>query len=198
MIEIIEKFIDTVGRKEIEVYNEFSLQHEIGIFLRSQLPNQKVQFERNVTFFFHPGEFIKKEIDISVFSADKSNLLYAVELKFPRNGQYPEQMFSFCKDILFIEQLKRSGFERTFLIVFADDPLFYAGNGDGIYACFRQSKRLSGSVQKPTGRKDQTLKLEGNYFVQWREVLGNLNYTIIEANNGQQVAPPDAQKAAPR
>ncbi|MFH2113685.1 MAG: hypothetical protein ABIJ86_04175, partial [Spirochaetota bacterium] len=62
MLEIIGRFADAVGRKEIEIYNEFSLQHEIGISFRSQLPSQKVQFERNVSFFFRPGEFIKREI----------------------------------------------------------------------------------------------------------------------------------------
>src|SRR3989338_2335071 len=111
VVETVKQFAEAVSRRQIEIYNEFSLQHELGIFLRTDLPQEKVQFERDVLFFFRPGEFIKKEIDISVFSPDKSKLHYAIELKFPRNGQYPEQMFSFCKDILFAEQLKRSGFE---------------------------------------------------------------------------------------
>ncbi len=28
-----------------------------------------------------------------------------LELKYPRNGQHPEQMFSFCKEIAFVEEL---------------------------------------------------------------------------------------------
>lgn len=136
MIKTIEDFVDTVKTRQVEIYNEFSLQHELGIFLRSRLVDQKVQFERNVSFFFQTGEFIKKEIDISVFVTDKSRLCCAIEMKFPRNGQYPEQMFNFCKDIRFAEQLKRSGFEQTFLVVFADDPLFYSGNDGGIYGYF--------------------------------------------------------------
>lgn len=186
MIGIVEKFVDSVRCGRTEIYNEFSLQHEMGILLRSQFPNQKVQFERNVSFFFRTGEFIKKEIDLAIFSPDKSTLRYAIELKFPRNGQYPEQMFSFCKDILFAEQLKKSGFEQAFLIVFADDPLFYSGNGDGIYGYFRQKKKLGGSIQKPTGRKDETIELSGCYEVHWITVSGDLKYTVIEANNGQQ------------
>jgi hypothetical protein len=186
MNEPIEKFVYAVSRGQIEIYNEFSLQHELGILLRSQFPNDKVQFERNVSYFFRRGEFIKKEIDIAVFSPDKSTLRYAIELKFPRNGQYPEQMFSFCKDIFFAEQLKSSGFQRAFLIIFADDPLFYSGNGEGIYGYFRQKKKLCGSVQKPTGKKDVNIRLNGSYEVQWTEVSSNLKYTIIEANNDQQ------------
>jgi hypothetical protein len=189
MDKIVEKFVDTVRRGQIEIYNEFSLQHEMGIFLRSLFPNEKIQFERNVSFFFRTGNFIKKEIDLAVFSSDKPTLRYAIELKFPRNGQYPEQMFSFCKDILFAEQLKNSGFKQAFLIIFADDPLFYLGNGDGIYGYFRQKKKLCGTVQKPTGRKDERIELSGSYEVQWTAVSSALKYSIIEANNGQQDTP---------
>jgi len=184
MIEIVESFVQGVKREQIEIYNEFSLQHEMGILLRSQFPNHKVQFERNVSFFFGTGKFIKREIDLAVFSSDKATLSYAIEMKFPRNGQYPEQMFSFCKDILFAEQLKKSGFKQTFLIIFADDPLFYSGNGKGIYGYSRQKKKLSGSVQKPTGRKDETIQLSGSYEIQWIPVSGDLKYALIEANSG--------------
>ncbi len=53
-------FIKAVSAEKIEVYNEFSLQHELGVFLRNGLPDLKVQFEWNVSFFFnstgpHPG-----------------------------------------------------------------------------------------------------------------------------------------------
>lgn len=47
----IADFAQAVGRGEIEIYNEFSLQHELGIFLRASLPGCKVQFERNVSHF---------------------------------------------------------------------------------------------------------------------------------------------------
>ena len=63
MIKAIENFVDTVKTRQVEIYNEFSLQHELGIFLRSRLVDQEVQFERNVSFFFQTGEFIKKEKD---------------------------------------------------------------------------------------------------------------------------------------
>ena len=52
---------------------------------------------------------------------------YAIELKYPRNGQYPEQMYSFVKDIIFMEQLKTEGFDATFSMVLVDDKLFYEG-----------------------------------------------------------------------
>jgi hypothetical protein len=186
MIKTIEMFIDLVKHRKIEIYNEFSLQHELGIMLRCQLPDWNVQFERNVGFFFPAGKFIKKEIDISIFSPDKSKLRYAIELKYPRNGQYPEQMYSFCKDIQFIEELKQAGFEKAFLVVFADDPLFYSGKGDGIYGHFRKGNTLHGLVSKPTGEKGETLKLSGSYRVQWASVAGSLKYALIEACSGSE------------
>jgi len=196
MIEAIRNFIDTIKAEETEIYNEFSLQHELGVFLRSRLPDMRVQFERNVSFFFSSGEFVKKEIDISIYSADKSRLQSAIELKFPRNGQYPEQMFSFCKDIRFLEQLKRSGFERTFFVVFADDPLFYSGNGAGIYGFFRNQAPLEGSIVKPTGRKDESVTLDGRYCVQWNEVLGNLKYATIETTAANKEPQPTPKSGA--
>lgn len=54
-------------------------------------------------------------------------------LKFPRNGQVPESIFSFCKDIAYWEQLSNSGLKHAV----ADDSLFYSGNVDGTYGLFR-------------------------------------------------------------
>lgn len=96
------------------VYNEFSLQHELGVFLRQQLGHQyKIQFERNVRYFYADANTIKKEIDIVIVN-DKEK--YAIELKCPRNGQYPETMFSCIKDIRFMEQVQSLGFTATFCI----------------------------------------------------------------------------------
>lgn len=66
--KILNDFCRKIGNGEIEVYNEFSLQHELGIFLRESLNGYKVQFERNVSFFgINSKETVKKEIDISIF-----------------------------------------------------------------------------------------------------------------------------------
>jgi len=49
---LIAEFVETIRSGQTEIYNEFSLQHELGIFLRQKIPASKVQFERNVTHFF--------------------------------------------------------------------------------------------------------------------------------------------------
>ena len=77
------------------IYNEFSLQHELGIFLRKRLSNiYKVEFERNISFFLgkeNSKKLIKKEIDIVIYDKEKNKKI-AIELKRPLNGQYPEHM----------------------------------------------------------------------------------------------------------
>jgi len=187
MIRTIKKFVEGVKRGQIEIYNEFSLQHELGILIRSEFPDHKVEFGRNVSYFFRTGKFVKKEIDLAVSSPDKSILHYAFQLKFPRSMQYPGRMFGFCKDILFLEQLKKSGFKQASLIIFTMDPLFYSGDADGLCASFREKKRFHGSVQRTTGTKIDTIELNGSYEVQRNTVFSGLKYTVIEANDSHEV-----------
>jgi hypothetical protein len=178
---LIAPFIDQIANGQIEVYNEFSLQHELGSFLRGKFSTVRVQFERNVSFFFpRESSFIKREIDISVFSADVKELKWAIELKYPRNGQYPEQMYSFCKDILFAEQLRAAGFSRAALLIFIDDDLFCRGPKEGIYGFFRGGRPLHGVVRKPTGAKDTEITVRGSYTVNWQTISERLKFSAVE------------------
>ena len=104
--------------EDIEIYNEFSLQHELGIYLRDNFDDCQVQFERNIDYFDEymiNEEPVKKEIDIVIFNKDKSSC-HAIELKYPQNKRYPMTMYDCIKDIKFMEQLKTAGFESTFCI----------------------------------------------------------------------------------
>lgn len=181
---LVTQFAASVASGSTEIYNEFSLQHELGVFLRRELSQYKVQFDRNVRYFApQSAGFVKREIDISVFAPDKSELKYAIELKYPRNGQYPEQMFSFCKDIAFLEQMKAVGFSRAALLIFVDDPLFYRGSGEGIYGLFRAGRPITGRVQKPTGAKNEHVEISGSYVVSWTPVLQKMHYTLVEVGD---------------
>jgi hypothetical protein len=51
LVTLMNSFMKLILEEKIEVYNEFSLQHELGIFLRNKLTNYKIQFERNTKFF---------------------------------------------------------------------------------------------------------------------------------------------------
>lgn len=184
------------------IYNEFSLQHELGIHLRNELgEGYKVQFERNIkdlqiaininTQKNNNGEYeckSKSEIDIIVLSP-KQERLAAIELKFPRNGQHPEQMYSFCKDIRFMEGVSKkygptNGFEKTFCLTLVDEDLFYSTEGglitDDIYSYFRTDKKkkedipyIAKEVHKPTGKdeeKKQYLRIKGLHKIVWKSL----------------------------
>src|SRR5699024_7539647 len=114
----------------------FSLQHELGVFLRNKIPKPyKVEFERNLSFFVQETKCVKSELDIVIYHPDISDK-YAIELKFPKNGQYPESMFNFIKDIKFMEEANQLVFTNTYAVTYVQDKLFYSGSKrDGIYIC---------------------------------------------------------------
>lgn len=183
--EYIAGFFGLVASGEVEVYNEFSLQHEFGSYLRSKLPSQfKVQFERPVGFFrLKVLPYVKKEIDLAIFSPDH-RLKVAVEFKFPRNGQYPEQMFKACQDIAFIEQLVAGGFDSGTFIMLADDPLFFSGEArSDLYRCFRAGHPIAGSIQKPTGARDEAATISGSYTISWTDCAARMKFTFLHAGN---------------
>lgn len=64
LMQLVDDFFLFVQSKSIEIYNEFSLQHELGIFLREKLPDYRIQFERNVSYFTPDNKTIKKEVDM--------------------------------------------------------------------------------------------------------------------------------------
>jgi hypothetical protein len=182
----IEEFAKAVGSGSVEVYNEFSLQHELGLYLRNHLPNCKVQFERNVAYFnLNKSAFEKKEIDIAITSKDGAERIGAIELKYPRNGQVPESLFSFCKDIAFLEQLVTGGFQAAYFLALADHPHFYSGNPTGIYGHFRAGVPITGRITKPTGAKNHQVTIIGSYVASWLPVSGDTKFCLVRvvANN---------------
>lgn len=179
--KILYDFIEKIENGQIEIYNEFSLQHELGVFLRKRLPDYKVQFERNAKFFGITNT-VKHEIDIVAYNDVES---YAIELKYPVNGQYPEQMYSFVKDIAFMEQLKNHGFKKTYCLTVVNDKNFYFGKkNDGIYAYFRGDKTLYGTIEKPTGNKKDSIILDRRYNIKWCGEDDKLKYYIVDIDEG--------------
>ena len=178
---ITDPFVQEIASGMVEIYNEFSLQHELGLFLRTELGDTfRVQFERPTQFFGIGDRLTKREIDISVFKPGRSEC-HAIELKYPRNGQYPEQMFHFCKDVAFLEDLVRhGGMTSGMLLIVADDPLFHGrGSSDGIYGPFRGGTPLTGEIRKPTGKRDAVLKIERTYCVEWVTLAGSMKCARI-------------------
>lgn len=181
--DCINDFWRYLENNSIEIYNEFSLQHELGIYLRCNLPDYNVQFERNVKYFYNSCNTTKHEIDIVIFKPDFSGK-YAIELKYPRNGQHPEQMYAFIKDIVFMEELKNLGFDETYTMTVVEDPKFYSGDysNSNIYRFFRGNKTITGEIQKPTGTKtiNDKVSVKGQYIVNWINSYNNLKYYFIK------------------
>ena len=76
--KLIESFITQIKDGRCDIYNEISLQHELGFFLRSAVGGTyKVQFY----FGLDPASLVKKEIDIVAFTDDKAET-FAFELKY--------------------------------------------------------------------------------------------------------------------
>lgn len=182
LLQAIHDFASGVSHGSVEIYNEASVQYELAMFLRRILPAEyKVQLERNIEYFGLDRQlFLKKEMDIVVFHKEYKER-HCIEIKFPVNGQHPEQMFKICEDIRFLEQLTEAGFRESYSLVLTADHLFYSDGGDeGIYKLFRKNKQVSGMIQKPTGKKDKTVVLNGSYRLEWKTVRGDLKYFLVQ------------------
>jgi len=183
LVRHLKKFVEEISADRVEIYNEASIQYELAIYLREHLGNRyKIQLERNICYFNVDKQgFLKKEMDIVLFTPDKKEK-HCIELKFPTNGQYPEQMFSACKDVRFLEELVNVGFDTCYFMMFAEDPIFYTKreNEYGIYKIFREERLIKGEVRKPTGKKDKVLHFEKEYKIKWFDIKNNLKYFIIE------------------
>ena len=58
------------------------------------------------------------------------------------------------------------------MVIFAGDHLFYEGkNCDGIYDYFRAGAILHGRIQKPTGKRNEFINIQGNYNIIWVEII---------------------------
>lgn len=193
----LQNFINQIDPNHI--YNEFSLQFELGYFLRNL--GYDVYFEKNVRDYnINKTNTYKSEIDLVV---ERGNKKYAIELKYPKNGQYPEEMYQFIRDIAFTQQLLGNNnnkvFEKTYCLTLVDDDKFHS-NGSankrqlltgGIYGHFRHSQNncqytlKKYTYDKPTGKAtgsaSYTTLQDASYT--WRNINGtNLWYYIVENN----------------
>ncbi|MFC0820750.1 hypothetical protein [Moraxella marmotae] len=192
--QALNDFFDCYLKKnqEIEIYNEFSFQHELGIFLRSELADYKIQFERNIKYFeYDPKDKNeKKEIDIVICNKLDDSEKYAIELKFANktNGQHPEKMFGFIKDIWFMETVKVrcKGFVQNYCVTLVEDELFYQktlrNKHDGIYQYFRGGQKISGQIEKPTGKDEAKfiINLQNSYQIEWRDLYDEKKFYIVK------------------
>jgi hypothetical protein len=169
LVASVQAFLRNAADSGIDFFNEAELQHELGYWLRSKVETGlMVYFERPAKSFFPTmGGKVRKEIDLVIAPADRS-WHFAIELKCPRNGRIPETMFDACKDLKRLEDLVSTGFRGGLLIMHVNDPGFYeSGLKTGIYSFFRDGAQLTGTIKKPTGKKDLEVYISGSYRVMW-------------------------------
>ena len=120
--EIKNKFINQAFLSDNgQIYNEASFQYELAKFL--ELKGYSVRLEFNVKRYMQckNKHFVKRDIDIVAIQNEKK---YAIELKFPKNGQYPEQMYQFIKDIAFMQEVKKfCAFDATYCLTIVCDNI---------------------------------------------------------------------------
>ena len=132
----IEFFMESVASKKISVdeddsspdcyiYNEFSFQHELGIYLREKYQGKYIiKFEKKTK-----ANSCKSEIDIYITDL-KGNGVYAIELKFLKNSEIPDRMFGCLEDMKFMYDVltQEEKMKKTFCVVIAKTPCFYEGD----------------------------------------------------------------------
>lgn len=155
--------------KDIQyVYNEFSLQHELGNYLRHKL-NQNddgytyiVKFEYNVKDLLEKNEKLetcKKEIDILIIKIGKNGEKekYAIELKYLKNKAAPYRMFQCIKDMKFMNEiLKINEIKETYCVTITENKDFYNNKNDTI-VYLKDNEKLLKAYKK---YKDELIKKE--------------------------------------
>lgn len=164
------RFFEYLNENKLQIYNEISFQLELAIFLRTKFNDKDILLEKNVRNWGIKGTK-KKEIDIVIIDKN-TNEKIAIELKYPLNGQHPEQMYKFVEDACFCEQLQSTNeFAATYSVVLVNDSSFYQKKktSGGIYKFFRENRELTGIIYKPTGKGKgiEFLELTHAHYINW-------------------------------
>jgi len=164
MIDSIIKFLQSPPEDAGPIYNERSLQLELGYFFRRE--KLKVQFERPFHIGRPKGSTKQPKTYLDLFVAGQTANM-AVELKVPLNQRHPETLYDYCADLEFVESLMRNGAcEFGACLLVTDDPTFWrdSGRGSEIHNFFRRKGEvLTGVISKPTGARDSCVVLTGAY-----------------------------------
>lgn len=213
--ELIEVFFKYLKDNEYDIYNEDSFKFELGIFLRSIDFNRKykIEFERNVKCVLDSEQYLgfnkkyakktKKEIDIYIYEKN-SKYKYAIELKYPKNGAFPNEMYECVKDIKFMQILKNYKFTKTYCITLVglDDNLNKHYNPELFYKGFYKSSHIfkyfrmedaDGKIIPPSTLTDKVFIDEEKHpnkfidlgdfsdIIEWKRISENDNYFIQQA-----------------
>ena len=167
--KLVESFFIDAQVDSGEIKNEHALQFEIGCLFRRK--SYSLSFEYPLKVPRHPSSTKRQKTNLDLF-VERRGENTAIELKLPLSGRVPETMYDFCADISFLEMIVKHRKAKKGLAVMAtNNSNFWSGHlEDGIYPYFRNSKKLSGKIEKPTGDSKTTVFIEGNYVLKWKNV----------------------------
>ena len=109
-IEILEKILQDKTRVNKDtVYNEASLQHELGYYLKEKKHTVKFEIPMcKIDEKWQSGSTVKKEIDLII------NDNIAIELKYPaKKAPANESYWHFLEDISFLQELVKNDYTIT-------------------------------------------------------------------------------------
>lgn len=183
----LQNFIKQIKEEKIDIYNEFGIQFELALFLRNlqEFKGYKIELERPINHFgIKKSQSIpKKEIDLCIYK--ENQFLAAVEIKVSKNGQVPLQLYKFCEDICFLEQLMQGQFESAYALVLVNSDTFYQSKhkNDGIYSYFRgdNTRSINGKITCPTGKdRGSSINIANEYKVVWHELVDKWKFYLLE------------------
>jgi hypothetical protein len=180
----LDDFFGLIKSGEIDIYNEASVQFELGWFLRLKYPTANISLERNVAYLgVDKSDFVKSEMDL-FFNQAGEDLSSVVELKAPLNQSQvrPITVFEWIKDVKFLEQVTELGI-RCFSI-FVTDHKGYFNNGrkTGRLLTDFRSEKIQGSYHRyhKLSESNDIIVLDGSYTFDWKPLNNGLFYFVIE------------------
>lgn len=180
--KLIYEFLDLVKPGEVSIYNEASLQFELGWYLKENCGGAKIQVERGVTYFgFDKTAFVKRDMDLIIFF---EGFITVIELKAPieQSVARPVTVFNWIKDLRFLEQLKAENI-NGYSIFITDNLGYLNDNGKaGNLLTDIRSRTLKGeyhSHKKPSD-EDEIISLDFEYKLDWQEMSDGLFSCLIE------------------
>lgn len=185
---IIKGFVDYAQKIDLEIYNEFSLQFELAIYLRKLLGEAyKIQLERNISFLGLKGNFLKKEIDIILFKEPlRLNESIVIELKAVINQSHarPITVFNWITDLKFLEQLKSVGVSQCYSFFVTDNSKLLSGPNDqktklNLLPDFRKRIIQGAYSTHSISHNKKSISLDSVYEFCWKSFVGNQQYFLL-------------------
>lgn len=193
MLDKINSFFKTIQQKQIELYSEFGLQHELAFFLRSKCTDLIVRLEYPTSRIFNPLPYlIKKEIDIYITTQEGRR--YVIELKMPKDDcGVPNEMYRAIQDVKFLEQLIENDLDGCYAILLTKCQAFWQAPraNAGIYQLFNGQEINIQTIEEadlPNFLKNRGgIQLKNQYQGIWRNYVDvdntNWKYYVLEIKN---------------